>query len=120
MTGAVRRAPSPPAVHAMAHPTGRLMPSREPARFDMERVLERAAETGVAMEINAQPDRMDLKDAHARLAKEKGVRMVIDTDAHSTAQLDHIRYGLFAARRAGRSEEHTSELQSHSDLVCRL
>ena len=105
MTERVLRALSHPAVHAMAHPTGRLMPSREPARFDMERVLERAAETGVAMEINAQPDRMDLKDAHARLAKEKGVRMVIDTDAHSTAQLDHIRYGLFAARRAGLTKE---------------
>jgi hypothetical protein len=53
------------------------------------------------MEINSQPDRIDLKDVHARLAREKGVRMVIDTDAHSTAQLENIRYGVFAARRAG-------------------
>jgi hypothetical protein len=53
------------------------------------------------MEINSQPDRMDLKDVHARLARERGVRMVIDTDSHSTKQLDHIRYGVFTARRAG-------------------
>jgi DNA polymerase (family X) len=64
-------------------------------------VLERAAELGVAMEINCQPDRMDLSDVHARLAREKGVTLVIDTDAHSTAGLDLMRYGLFVARRAG-------------------
>ena len=64
-------------------------------------MFERAAALGVAMEINAQPDRMDLTDLNARLAKERGVRLVISTDAHATAQLDYIRYGVFAARRAG-------------------
>ena len=57
------------------------------------------------MEINAQPDRVDLSDVNARLAKERGVRMVIDTDAHSIANLDFMRYGLFAARRAGLTTE---------------
>ena len=101
MTDRVLTALAHPRVCAMAHPTGRLIGGREPAGFDMERVLDRAAELGVAMEINSQPDRLDLKDSHARLAKEKGVRMVIDTDAHSTAQLDHMRFGVFTARRAG-------------------
>lgn len=94
-----------PHVRAMAHPTGRLIGSRSAAAFDMDRVLARAAELGVAMEINAQPDRLDLKDTHARLAREKGVKIVIDTDAHSAAQLDHMRYGVFVARRAGLSRD---------------
>jgi len=105
MTERVLRAISHPAVCAMAHPTGRLITSREPARFDMDRVFARAAERGVAMEINSQPDRIDLKDAHARLAKERGVRMLIDTDAHSTMQLENIRFGVFAARRAGLTKD---------------
>jgi hypothetical protein len=71
----------------------------------MERVLERAAALGVAMEINSQPDRLDLSDVHARLAKEKGATLVVDTDAHSMANLDLIRYGVFTARRAGLARE---------------
>jgi len=101
VTDRVLKALSHPAVCAMAHPTGRLIGGREPAAFDMDRVLERAAALGVAMEINAQPDRMDLKDTHAQLAKERGVRVVIDTDAHSTVQLENMRFGVFTARRAG-------------------
>lgn len=104
-TERVLRALAHPAVCAMAHPTGRLITGREPAHFDMERVLDRAAELGVAMEINSQPDRIDLKDSHARLAKEKGVRLIIDTDAHSVVQLENIRFGVFAARRAGLTKD---------------
>ncbi|HKQ58746.1 MAG TPA: DNA polymerase/3'-5' exonuclease PolX, partial [Candidatus Eisenbacteria bacterium] len=74
-TARVLRALAHPRVCAMAHPTGRMIGSREPAAFDMERVLTRAAELGVAMEINSQPDRTDLKDVHARLAREKGVKL---------------------------------------------
>ncbi len=101
VTERVLKALAHPRVCAMAHPTGRLIGSRDAAAFDMDRVLGRAAELGVAMEINSQPDRMDLKDVHARLAREKGVRLVIDTDAHSVAQLENIRFGVFTARRAG-------------------
>ena len=100
-TARVLKALEHPAVCAMAHPTGRMIGTRPASPFDMEQVLERAAELGVAMEINCQPDRLDLSDAHARLAKEKGVTLVVDTDAHSTAGLDLMRYGLFVARRAG-------------------
>jgi DNA polymerase (family 10) len=104
----------------MAHPTGRMIGSREPSPFDMERVLERAAELGVAMEINSQPDRLDLKDAHARLAREKGVRMVIDTDAHSVGQLDFMRYGVFTARRAGLTKGDVLNTLPHERFMERL
>jgi DNA polymerase (family 10) len=101
VTARVLRALEHPAVCAMGHPSARLIGTRPPAELDVERVFEHAAGLGVAMEINAQPDRMDLSDLNARLARERGVRFVIDTDAHSVQQLDHIRYGVFVARRAG-------------------
>jgi DNA polymerase (family 10) len=101
MTRRVLTALDHPRVHAMGHPTARRIGQREPVDMDLEAVFERAAERGVAMEINAQPDRLDLSDVHARLAASKGVPLVIDTDAHSIAQLDFMRYGVFVARRAG-------------------
>jgi DNA polymerase (family 10) len=94
-----------PAVHAMAHPVGRAIGVRGGIPLDLERVFERAAERGVAMEINAQPERADLSDVNARLAREKGVRFVIDTDAHSAVQLGFAQFGVFAARRAGLSRD---------------
>jgi DNA polymerase (family 10) len=104
-TERVLRAISHPMVHVMGHPTGRMIGRREALPFDMERVLARAAELGVAMEINAQPDRTDLSDANARLAASKGVPIVIDTDAHNLIEMDFMRYGIFAARRAGITRE---------------
>ncbi len=95
------RAVSHPLVNAFGHPTGRLIGSREPVAFDVERVAAAEAANGVAMEINASPDRLDLSDVNARIAREQGCRFVIDTDAHATAQLDQLRYGVFQARRAG-------------------
>ena len=101
ITARVLKALDHPAVCAMGHPSARLIGTRPAAELDFERVFERAAALGVAMEINAQPDRMDLSDLNARLARDRGVRFVIDTDAHSVNQLDHLRYGVFVARRAG-------------------
>ena len=101
VTKRVLRALEHPRVCAMAHPTARLIGSRPPAALDLERIFTRAAALGVAMEINAQPDRADLSDVNARFAREKGVRIVIDTDAHAAGHLDLMRYGVFAARRAG-------------------
>jgi DNA polymerase (family 10) len=105
-TKRVLRALDHPSVHAMAHPTGRMIGGRDGVPLDLDRVFTAAAERGVAMEINSQPERSDLSDAHARLAREKGVRFVVDTDAHSTVQLDYIRFGVFAARRAGLTRDH--------------
>lgn len=101
VTERVLRALEHPATTAYSHPTGRIIGHRAGAALDFDRVFARAAALGVALEINAQPDRMDLSDTHARRARELGTRFVIDTDAHSTAMLDFIRYGIFNARRAG-------------------
>ena len=102
-TERVLRAVANPFVHALGHPTGRLIGSREPVPFDVGRVADAAAAAGVAMEINASPDRLDLSDVNARLARERGCRFVIDTDAHAAAQLDQLCWGVFQARRAGLS-----------------
>jgi DNA polymerase (family 10) len=100
-TARVLQALEHPSVCAMGHPTGRMIGTRPGVPFDVKKVFARAARLGVAMEINSQPDRLDLSDVNARLAREKGVTLTINTDAHSTANLDLIRYGVFAARRAG-------------------
>ncbi len=90
-----------PNVDIIGHPTGRLlMPDREGSDVDMEALLKAAAETGVAMEINAHPARLDLDDVHARRARELGVPISINTDAHSEADFDVMFYGVATARRA--------------------
>lgn len=88
-----------PYVSVIAHPTGRLINEREAYEVDMERVLSTAKETGKAMELNASPLRLDLKDIHLKRAKEMGVPVVISTDAHLTGQFDHMEYGVSAGRR---------------------
>ena len=105
ITERVLRALAHPAVCVMGHPSARMIGTRPPAQIDFPRVFDRAAELGVAMEINAQPDRMDLNDANARLARARGVKLTISTDAHSVAQLDNLRFGVFVARRAGLAKE---------------
>ena len=83
----------------VAHPTGRMINERPAYDIDVERVLRGAAERGCALEVNAQPDRLDLADTHCRLAKEVGAKVAISTDAHAPAQLDFMRFGLDQARR---------------------
>ncbi|MBE0682367.1 MAG: DNA polymerase/3'-5' exonuclease PolX [Anaerolineales bacterium] len=89
-----------PHVDIIGHPTGREIPDREGADLDMEVILKAAAESGVAMEISAQPSRLDLDDMYARRAKELGVLLSINTDAHSEGDLDLLHYGVAIARRA--------------------
>jgi DNA polymerase (family X) len=89
-----------PHVDIIAHPTGRMIPDREGADLDMEAVLQAAAEHGVALEINAHPARLDLEDIYARRAVELGVRLTINTDAHSAADMDLLLFGVAVARRA--------------------
>jgi DNA polymerase (family 10) len=84
----------------VGHPTGRLLLKRDAYQFDLEAVLNAAAKNKVAMELNAYPDRLDLCDRHLRQAKERGVKIAINTDAHHTSHLDKIRYGVLQARRA--------------------
>ncbi len=89
-----------PHVDIIGHPTGRLIPDREGADLDMDAVLAAAAETGVALEINAHPSRLDLDDVYARRAKELGIPISINTDAHSEEDMDLRFYGVATARRA--------------------
>jgi DNA polymerase (family 10) len=88
-------------VNIFCHPTARLINRRKPAELDLEVILRRAAELGVALELNCSPNRLDLKDTHLRLARELGCKIVIDTDSHRTRELDLMRYGVDQARRAG-------------------
>ena len=88
-----------PYTQIIAHPTGRLLLRRDPFEYDMERVLDAARANGVAMECNSYPDRLDLKDTYLRMAKDRGVKIVISTDSHSTGNLEFIRYGVQMARR---------------------
>jgi DNA polymerase (family 10) len=89
-----------PHVDILGHPTGRLIPDREGADLDMDAVLQAASGSGVALEINAHPARLDLDDVYARRAKELGIPISINTDAHSEADLDMLPYGVAIARRA--------------------
>lgn len=89
-----------PYVGIIGHLTGRMIGTRAAYELDVEKAIETAAQTGTALEINANPVRLDLNDRHTRMAKEAGVGIVICTDAHSTAQLDLMRFGVKVARRA--------------------
>jgi DNA polymerase (family 10) len=100
MTDRILRAIASPVVDVVGHPTGRLLLRRDPYRVDIEQVLDAAAQTGVAMEINSQIHRLDLSDSHARLARARGVKLVISTDAHSPASFGLLRWGVIVARRA--------------------
>lgn len=86
-------------VSILAHPTGRLIGVREPYEVDMDRILAAAQERGCCVEINAEPDRLDLSDVHVQAAKSTGVKIAISTDAHSTAALGYMRFGVDQARR---------------------
>jgi DNA polymerase (family 10) len=89
-----------PNVDCIGHPTGRKINRREPYDVDFEALLEKAIETGTFLEINCQPDRLDLDDNHARAAAEAGVMLVISTDSHRTHELVNMRLGVAQARRA--------------------
>jgi len=100
MTDRLLKAIENPNTSLIGHPTGRVLLRRDAYPFDLDAVLKAAAEHKVAMELNAYPDRLDLCDRHLRLAKQYGVKIVINTDSHHTSHLDNIRYGILQARRA--------------------
>lgn len=98
-TERIIRAMDNPYFTILAHPTGRLIGRREPYELDLERVMEAAKDRGCHLELNAQPDRLDLDDSACKMAKDLGVKIAISTDAHSTEQLDLMRFGVDQARR---------------------
>src|SRR6266849_809172 len=99
MTDRLLAAIENPFTQIVGHPTGRLVLRRDAYAYDMERILDAARNHGIVMECNAAPERLDLKDIHLRMAKERGVKIVISTDAHSTRGLAAMRYGVQMARR---------------------
>ena len=105
-----------PNVDCIGHLTGRRLLKRTGAEVDVERVVERAAETGTALEINSQADRLDMRDTHARLAGEAGVRIPITTDAHSIGALDYAELGVAQARRAWLTKEHVLNTRSWREI----
>ena len=100
MTERLLRALGNKHVSIIGHPTGRILLRRDAYQYDMDSVLKAAAASKIAMEHNAYPDRLDLSDVHLRMARERGVKIVINTDSHHTSHMEKIRYGVLQARRA--------------------
>lgn len=105
MTDRLIKAIENPNISVIGHPTGRILLRRDAYPFDMDAVFKAAAKHRVAMELNAYPDRLDLCDRHLRMAKERGVKIVINTDSHHTSHMEKIRYGIVQARRAWLTRE---------------
>jgi DNA polymerase (family 10) len=105
-----------PHVDAIGHPTGRLIGRRQPYAIDLDAVFAAAARTGTLLEINANPDRRDLSDVNARAAARAGVTLVIDSDAHRTATLANMRWGVATARRAWLSKEQVANTRPWREL----
>jgi len=98
-TERIIRAIENPYVNMLGHPSGRLINKRPPIAFDMEKVIDACVANGVALEINSSPARLDLEDRYVRMAKDKGAKFSINTDAHSTNQTENIVFGVGVARR---------------------
>ncbi|MBI2847222.1 MAG: DNA polymerase/3'-5' exonuclease PolX [Chloroflexi bacterium] len=117
ITARVIKAMSNPHVDILAHPSCRLIGEREPVDIDMEAVFKAALETHTAMEINGQPQRLDLKDIHIQRAKDLGVPLVVSTDAHSIAQLNLMRLGVATARRGWCEARHILNTRPLRELL---
>src|SRR5205809_2918276 len=109
-----------PYTQIIAHPTGRLLLRRDPLDYDMEKVLDACAKHGVAMECNSYPDRLDLKDVYLRMCKERGVKVVISTDAHTTTNLSFVRYGVTMARRGWLEKKNVINTLPADELLAAL
>jgi DNA polymerase (family 10) len=120
MTDRILAAIENPYTQIIGHPTGRLVLRRDAYAYDMERILDAAKEHGVTMECNAAPERLDLKDTHLRMARERGVKIVISTDAHTTRGLQAMRYGVQMARRGWLEKKDVINTFSLEKLVASL
>jgi DNA polymerase (family 10) len=117
MTARIIRAMESGVVHVIAHPTGRILTRREPYLVDMERIMKEAAKLGVALELNAYPDRLDLNDVHCRMAREFGVPVAVSTDSHHTSHLENMRFGIFTARRGWLEAKHVVNTRPLDELM---
>jgi len=117
MTARMIKAMEHPSVTIIGHLTTRLLGQREPVEFDLEAVLQAARDTGTALEINASPERLDLRDTHAYRARELGVPLAINTDSHHHTHLDKRRFGVAVARRAWCQPEDILNTMSREDFL---
>ncbi len=108
------------AADIVGHPTGRLLLKREPYPVDIETVVSAAARHGVALEINCQVDRLDVNDVHARLARDRGVTIVISSDAHSRHAFGTLRWGICMARRGWLEPGDVLNTRPFDDLIAGL
>lgn len=106
MTKRVLKAFDNPCLHVWGHATGRLIHKRDPYPIRMEEVLDKAAEQGIAVEINGNPERLDLKADHVKLALDRGVRLTVSADSHSTRELSYVQYAVDVARRGWATRQH--------------
>jgi DNA polymerase (family X) len=120
MTQRVIKAIENPDVHTVVHPTCRLIAEREPVAIDLEAIFQAAAKYNKIMEINSMPARLDLRDVHAFRARELGVKLALGTDAHSTAHLDFMRFGVGVARRAWCEPKHILNTLPLAELLAVL
>jgi DNA polymerase (family 10) len=105
-----------PNVCAIAHPTGRILNRRKPYEVDLEAVFDAAKKHGKFLELNSNPAQLDLNDIHCAACRERGIPIVISTDAHSTQGLDVLRYGILQARRAGLTKQHVANTRSWTQV----
>lgn len=115
-TERILRAMDNPRFNILGHPTGRLINERPPYEVDLERLMDAAVERGCFMEINANPDRLDLSDRFCKMAKDKNLRLAVSTDAHSTTDLDFIRFGVDQARRGWLTADDVLNTRSWNQL----
>ena len=120
MTERIVRAINNPHVDVLFHPTGRLIQRRKAYELDMERVIKEAVKTGTVLEINAFPDRSDLKDEHIRMGVEAGAKFVIDSDAHSKDHLKYLEFGIAQARRGWAEANHVVNTLSLNKFLKKL
>jgi DNA polymerase (family X) len=117
MTERVLKAFTNPYVKIFGHPSGRLLNKREPYHIDMERVIDAAIKHGVALEIDGQPDRLDLQDYYCKMAKDRGAKFTIDSDGHNTSQSVYLNYGVSVARRGWLEKKDVLNTLSLKDLL---
>ena len=120
MTKRLVRAVSNPRVTMLGHPTGRLLLARDGYHLDLDAVIDAAAASGTMIEINANPHRLDLDATHCRRARQKGVMIVINPDAHSVGGLDDLEYGVSVARRGWLSKDDVWNTGSYRVMVDRI
>ncbi len=120
ITNRILKAVQHPCVHIIGHPTGRLIGEREPYSVNLDAVIEEAARTGTALEINAYPQRLDLSDIYCRAAKENGAFLAIGTDAHLLDQMDYLELGVSVARRGWIEKKDLLNCFSYKELMVKI